>query len=78
MFLGLTAAKNGDLILSFCTVPDGLPGEEVLPSSERPQWGSPDVIAQSSETNGFVQFCRDDHDGCILQPWSLITLKTLF
>lgn len=55
MFLGITVAKNGDFILTFCTTPDGLPGGEVciMRSLDKGRsWSTPDVIARPSKPDG--------------------------
>lgn len=57
MFPGLTVTPNGDLILTFCTAPDGMPGGKLclMRSSDNGwSWSSPRVIAGSSESSGSV------------------------
>jgi hypothetical protein len=80
MFPGLTVAKCGDFILTFCTAPDGLPDGKVcvMRSSDKGRsWSSPNVIAQSSETNGSAHSSvgvTTLKDGTIILPYNDVQL----
>ena len=57
MFPGLSCASDGELVLTFSTMPDGLPGGEVQIIRSRDGgrgWSQPQVVAQALRPSAAV------------------------
>lgn len=57
MFPGLARARGGDLVVSFCTVADGLPGGEIhiIRSSDGGrEWSLPQLVVRASKSTASV------------------------
>jgi hypothetical protein len=76
MFPGLACAPNGDLILTFSTMPDGLPGGQLqmMRSDDGGwTWSQPQMVARASKANAAASTAvglTTLRDGMMLLPYN--------
>jgi hypothetical protein len=80
MFPGVARASDGDLVLTFCTVPDGLPGGQIkmmCSSDEGRTWSPPRIVAQALRPSAAALNAvglTTLRDGTMLLPYNQVEL----